>query len=215
MATMEATRLHVVPGYYEEAIAVCRQMGAYAAAFDGAALLRLHEWHVTDHTPELSLQLVFHDAITRARVLDRMRNDGVRNPLRAALTSARPPATVARRHWFETTHPEAIVPLSSAVTSYEVFKVHAGREPEADVAFAEAEERLHRFGVDSTVWVGHLGTGQLDWHVIEAGFDSFEDLAAFQELSSSVPPFPSPMDYAARAGVVARASWAVATTVAL
>lgn len=213
MATMEATRLQILPGYYNETLETFHRLGDYVASFDGAALLRIHEWHVTDSSPEISVQLIFHDGLTRARVLDRMRGDGVRNPLLAAVRSPRPAMTIARRQWFETYLSDATVPLSSAVTAYSVFTVSGGRDADARSVFIATEDRHRTVGLESVLWVSRHGAESLGWHVFETGFDSFEDLAAYQALIESTSPLASPLEAGVRTGTLQRVGWALATTI--
>lgn len=213
MATLEATRLRVTPGYYEESLELFHRMGDYVASFDGAALLRIQEWHVTDSPSEVSLQLVFHDAMTRARVLDRMRADGGRSPLTAALRSARPGVEVVKRNWFETLLPDTAVPLSSAVTAYSVFVPTQGREAEARSVCVASEDRHRTFGVDAALWVARHAGDFLGWHVMETGFDSFEDMTAYQELSGVTVPLATPLDAAVSSGIMRRVGWALATAI--
>jgi len=210
---METTRLRITPGYYNESLEMFQRMGNYVASFDGAALLRIHEWHVTDTRPEVSLQLVFHDALTRARVLDRMRADGVRSPFMMALRSPRPPVEVVRRTWLETLQLDSAVPLSSAVTAYSMFLPEPGRELEARSVCVASEDRHRTFGVEATLWVARQAGTFLGWHVMETGFDSFEDMTAYQELSGATLPLASPLDTAVTTGLMRRIGWSVATTI--
>jgi hypothetical protein len=212
MATMEATRLRPIPGRYRELMATLTHTCEYLAEHFGESVrVRMQEWQVADATVgQISVQLIFQDQVTRARILDRLRIEGARYPLTAALQSSTPPALLAKRMWCDGADTDLRVPAARRVTSYTVFDVTKGREPEADAAFAEAEERHQRLGADPSLWVIRLAADGLGRYVRELGFDGYEEFDAFLALNRAAMPPEQPMEYAIRQGVVRRLSWSLA-----
>lgn len=215
MATMEATRLRVAAGGHEALLEALRRLQTYVASFGPAVRMRVLQWHVAEATSgDISVQLVFPDGRIQAAVLDEMRRDGISNPLERALRSDRPPATLTQRVWLETTDADAPSPPGREVIAYSVFETVPGHREEADAALIAAERSDRRLGAETEVWVVRYGDASLGRYVRGLSFDSFEELRAFDEVSSTQLTV-TPLDHALQSGILRRVSWALTTAIRL
>ncbi len=215
MATMEVTRLKPLPGRYPELRAVISQTVEYAAqTFGNDVLVRAQDWRVAEENAvgQVSIHLVFPDSETRARMLDRWRV-GV-DPLSAALESSSPPALVRKRVWCDSVDAEDGIPAPRPITSYAVFELTRGRESEAMSALAEAQERHRQLGAAPMLWVMRYAAEGLGLYIRELGFDSYEELTAYDVRYRAAPPSETPMAYAERMGLLRRIAWVLAVGIA-
>jgi hypothetical protein len=216
MATMEASRFRVQNGGFEAFRDVLCETQTYVAEYSPAVRLRIRRWHVAEATSgQISVQLLFLDARTRAAVLDRMRRDGARNPLERALRSSHPPAELTQRIWLDSTDPDAPAPVEREIIAFSVFEAVRYHEEEAEAAFIEAERRDRQLGADTELWVVRYGSTSYGRYIRGLSFDSFEELRAFDELSAVAQLTVAPLDHAVNSGVLRRLSWALTTAVDL
>jgi hypothetical protein len=93
--------------------------------------------------------------------------------------------------------------------------VRPGREQEAATTFADIDRHDRRLGAEPELWVVRYGSGAFGRHVREMGFDSFEELRAFDEISATAQAPRTPIDLAVQAGVLHRISMVLTTSVNL